>query len=246
MKRRRSESAIKILACSDVRCWDRFRASLHAAKPHIVILAGDLVCDGHVTHDPDARVASGHVRKFYEAIQYAGQRSKVVVVKGNHDDCFPGDYAADRINTTLGCIEISGKLREVEGLRILGLSFEQTHRLRMLRSLLATFGGRADIVVAHCEQSRLRSVAQFRPQVVVRGHFGAGTFMVEGVPTVQPNEADCVHIEFERGLLRRIDETPKPRMALLQHQMRHWPWLQPYSTGQAPDDRPSSSKARVR
>jgi hypothetical protein len=37
-----------------------------------------------------------HVRPFYEFLAEAGRVSEVLVVKGNHDDDFPGDYRPGR------------------------------------------------------------------------------------------------------------------------------------------------------
>jgi len=39
-----------------------------------------------------------HVEKFYAFLEYAGRRAVVLVVKGDHDDDFPGAYDVCRIN----------------------------------------------------------------------------------------------------------------------------------------------------
>lgn len=56
-----------------------------------------------------------HVEKFYAFLEYAGKRSTVLVIKGDHDDDFVGAYDVDRINKIPGCQEISGKTQRAQG-----------------------------------------------------------------------------------------------------------------------------------
>jgi len=125
-----------------------------------------------------------HVEPFYSFLRFAGRRATVFVVKGDHDDDFPGDYDVDRINSLRGCAEISGKAIEAHGLRLLGLGFNETHYKRVLRDLVARFAGAVDILVAHSEQPRVPILAEFRPRLIARGHFGYGRFLVKGIPSI--------------------------------------------------------------
>jgi hypothetical protein len=43
-----------------------------------------------------------HVYKFYQFLEFAGQKSQVLVVKGDHDEDFEGDYVPGRIDKTAG------------------------------------------------------------------------------------------------------------------------------------------------
>ncbi len=174
----------------------------------------------------------GHVRRFYESIEYAGRKSRVLVVKGNHDECFAGDYVLKLIDSTPGCREISGRLCEVAGLRILGLGYRETHYLTLLRPLLAKFANKVDIVIAHCEQSRVPLLASIRPKLIIRGHFGAGKFLVGGIPIILTSSLKCAHIEFRNRILTRLNEVPQTSKSFLEFLKKHlssrWAWLEPY------------------
>jgi len=71
-----------------------------------------------------------HVESFYKFLRRSGVFSKVLVVKGNHDEDFEGDYSPEKINGIPGCFEISGKTIEVGGRLFLGLGFREARRLR--------------------------------------------------------------------------------------------------------------------
>jgi hypothetical protein len=105
-------------------------------------------------------------------------------VKGHHDDDFPGDYDASRINSTRGCTEISGKVVEACGMKVIRLGFRETHYKRTLCDLVSRFKNNVDVVVAHAEQSRVPIISEFQPRLFARGHFGFGRSLVNGVPSV--------------------------------------------------------------
>jgi hypothetical protein len=62
-----------------------------------------------------------HVYKLYQFLEFVGQKSQVLVVKGDHDEDFEDDYVLGRIYKTVGCREISGKCVVVDNLSFLGL-----------------------------------------------------------------------------------------------------------------------------
>ena len=125
-----------------------------------------------------------HVRPFLDFLRFAGQTATVFVVKGDHDDDFPGDYDPEQIDRIHGCLEISGKLAEAHGLRFLGLGFKETHYKTTLREFVNGFRDKVDVVVTHCEQSRLPMLSQLQPRLIARGHFVFGRFLVNGIPSV--------------------------------------------------------------
>jgi hypothetical protein len=135
-----------------------------------------------------AAFAAAHTRihfdRFYRFLKYAGNRSIVLVTKGDHDNDFEGDYDPERINKIPGCREISGKLHLVGRSTFLGLGFEQAGYRIALRRLVGPLRGRADVVIAHVPQQNLRLVAELRPRLLIRGHYGAGEHLVDGVPSV--------------------------------------------------------------
>jgi hypothetical protein len=145
-----------------------------------------------------------HVNKFYRFLEFAGRRALVLVVKGDHDMEFDGDYLVDRINSIPGCHEISGGLRNFSGVGFLGLGFNETHYRRQLRRHIAGYGGKADIVLTHAEQSSMPLVGEIRPKLIIRGHFGSGKYLVSGVPAVFTADVHHAIIDFDFGALPKI------------------------------------------
>jgi hypothetical protein len=100
-----------------------------------------------------------HVDRFYRFLKRVGSVAQVLVVKGDHDDDFPGDYQLERINAIAGCTEISGKTCAIGGWTFLGLGFDQAALRRPLRAMIAQFRGKAEIVVAHAPQKNVELLA---------------------------------------------------------------------------------------
>lgn len=123
-----------------------------------------------------------HIDPFYDFLRYAGRVSTVLVIKGNHDDAFPGDYDPSRIDGIPGCHEISGKAYAFGEWVFLGLGFRQAGYRRVLRPLIAGFAGRVGIVIAHVPEKNLHLVTQLRPKLLIRGHFMEGRAVVDGIP----------------------------------------------------------------
>ena len=116
-------------------------------------------------------VDKNHVSKFYEAIKYSNEKEcKIFVVKGNHDDDFKDAYCVNRINGLEGCQEISGKLVTCDGIRILGLGYNEIHYLSKLNPLLKNFKGKVDVVLAHSEIHRIPDITAIKPKLILSGH----------------------------------------------------------------------------
>lgn len=127
----------------------------------------------------------GHVEKFYQALEDAANVcNRILVVSGNHDEYFKGDYDVERINRIANCREISGKIESHEGVVFLGLGFRETHYLRSLRPVVQIMEGQVDVILAHAEESRLPLIAGIDPVIIFRGHFGSGRSRIGGVPIV--------------------------------------------------------------
>jgi len=172
-----------------------------------------------------------HVEMFYAFLRHAGKLSKVLVTKGDHDT---DDYDSSRINKIPGCQEISGKAYTWNRCVFLGLGFAQAGYRSPLRSLIADFKGRAEIVIAHSPQRNVRLIAEIRPKLLIRGHFGSGQYMVDGIPTVFTSDLNHVVIEIGRAGLPRIRGFRSLSRELKgdswsdKHLRRKYPWLGRY------------------
>ncbi len=126
-----------------------------------------------------------HVDKFYQILQSASRICQaVLVVKGNHDDDFQGDYDVSRINEAGNCHEISGRVIEYQNFTFLGLGYPETHYIRKLREF--SIGPKPDFIVTHSEDKRIKDLVAMGPRIIFRGHFG-GTSMVGNALLVCPN-----------------------------------------------------------
>jgi len=132
--------------------------------------------------------------RFYSVLQYAARRCRVFVVRGDHDfvyatpstttrDLFGhSPYDARKINAIENCREISGKIERIDGLRLLGLGYLESHYLKTLRSLAANQETSPDIVLAHSENRRRRIICElFKPKLFVTGHSGFGKRKMDNV-----------------------------------------------------------------
>lgn len=145
-----------------------------------------------------------HVDRFYQFLEYAGKISEVLVVKGDHDEDFEGDYVVDRIHKISGCREISGITTEVKGLRFLGLGFGESHYLKNLRPIIEEFESKVDVVITHCEQKRVPIISSLRPRIMIRGHFGSGKYLVNDIPSVFTQGVKYTTVELENERIPRI------------------------------------------
>lgn len=114
-----------------------------------------------------------HVGKFYRFIKKAGQISEVLVIRGNHDLDFSGDYMPSVIDETPGCHEISGKEIEVKGLRFLGAGYSSSRA--ELWSLLEAHRGSVDVLVSHVKWSMVDMLTSAGPSLVLAGHYYSGS-----------------------------------------------------------------------
>lgn len=145
-----------------------------------------------------------HVDKFYKFLRYAGRKSQVLVVKGDHDTDFERDYMPKRINAIPGCTESSGEVLDINGLRFLGLGFVETHYLRILNPIIEGLKGKVDVVITHCEQKRMPLVSLLKPRIIIRGHFGSGTHLINDIPAVFTQDVFYTVIEFKDKSICKI------------------------------------------
>ena len=145
-----------------------------------------------------------HVDKFYSFLSYAGARSKVLLVKGDHDDDFKGDYDVERINSIPGCSEISDKLVEVKGFRFLGVSAKDAHNQRKLQRFSKNLRGQVDVVLMHGENVKL--VSMISPMLIIKGGLFVTKCRVNGIPTVFTGPNSFSLIEFNNRGVQEVHQ----------------------------------------
>jgi predicted phosphodiesterase len=196
---------MRILAISDARNWSGYEKVVDQHEPDVIVLVGDLASDGFADfwwewksenrRQPMETRKRIHVDRFYQFLQYAGRKARVLVVKGNHDEDFENDYSPERISNIQGCQELSGKATEIDGIRFLGLGFTETRYLRLLNPLIKDFKEKADIILTH--GMRLPLISSVNPKLIIKGGFGIGKCLVNQIPTVLTAGANHTIIRFE-------------------------------------------------
>ena len=227
---------MKILAFSDIYEWKGYKELVDRIRPDAVVLAGDLTSDGGVSfriHTGSCRETrrKEHVDKFYQFLRYAGSKSKVVVIKGNHDEEFEEAYVPERISRISGCKEISGKTIDTEGLRFLGLGYRDTCYLKVLKPIIQELTEKVDVVIMH--GVRIRLVSQLRPAIIIRGGYSLGKFLVHDVPSVWNNNFSYTILELETGRISQILQfrigSDEPIERETHNRRLRYKWLKPYT-----------------
>lgn len=111
-----------------------------------------------------------HVERFYQVLEFASNVvDMVLVVRGDHDDGFPGEYDVERIDATKNCHEISGHVIEYKGLKLLGLGYHETRSVMTVRKFADSEP--SELVITHAQEKRIPELARLRTKVILRGHF---------------------------------------------------------------------------
>jgi len=153
----------------------------------------------------------------------------VLVIKGDHDSDFSGDYEPERINRLAGCREISGTTFEIRGLTFLGVSYQETAYRTSPRVILSRFPQRGGVVISHARQRNVRFLTQLAPKLIIRGHFGVGKYLIDGVPAVFTSGAYAI-VDVPRTGLPRIRQPSMREAVFVKILKEAYPWLRPYST----------------
>jgi len=189
-----------------------------------------------------------HTDRSYRFLKYAGRRACVLLIKGDHDNDFPGDYDPRHINGIPGCHEISGQTFEAKGVFFLGVSYQETAYRCVARALLARFPQRGGIVISHARQRNVRLLAELRPRLIIRGHYGFGKFLLDGIPAVftaggppiiNASNARLPHIRLLSDRKGKGTIALTPEKASFEDLLQEdYPWLAPYPV--SPVSRPDA------
>lgn len=168
---------MRILAISDIS-WNftslhKLTGQIEKIQPDLVLLAGDLVND--MIGFSDGRVFS--TQKYwdnvYSLLDFLNERKiQTFCIRGNWDNSQKYDRIIKLASKKLSHVkEISEKIVEFEGLRILGLSHTFTNSLENTRRLSENFQERIDLVLAHAEYKRRIWLFHLNAKLIITGHF---------------------------------------------------------------------------
>jgi predicted phosphodiesterase len=225
---------MKILVFSDIYEWVGYERVFDEVQPEVVVLAGDLTCDGGVSFlSPPQQLNARrkeHVDKFYHFLWHVGNKSKVIVIKGNHDGEFKGDFVPEKIGQINRCREISGKTIKVDGLLFLGLGYDETYYLSKLKPIIAEFTEKVDVVIMH--GIRIQLISSLKPRLIIRGGYALGKYLIHNVPSVFNNTGFYSIIKLERKRVTEIRQyllsSGKKVETGLSVLQRRYDWIKPY------------------
>lgn len=157
---------MRILLISDLP-WDEdtyklLRQKLLSLKPALVLVAGDLV-------NSSFSGAWERVHTFLDLLER--KKIKCFVVRGNWDELDDYDNFVERTKELRYTEEISGRIVEFAGLRILGIPYAMTEELKVARQLPTMFPEKVDIVLTHALFRNRIWLFGLNTQYIITGHF---------------------------------------------------------------------------
>lgn len=133
-------------------------------NPSLILFAGDIISDGscHLNHTDD-------LLKLLKSIN----KNKIYsfLIQGNHDDDIEYKNLLIDSESLQYIKDISGKLEDFNGIKILGIPFSFTHNLKKSRNIENIFPENVDIVLAHSEYVRRIWLLGLKSKFIITGHF---------------------------------------------------------------------------
>jgi hypothetical protein len=160
-----------------------------------------------------------HVKQFYKFLHFSGRRCPTLVIRGNHDE---EDYLVEKITKIKGCQEISGDIVDINGLNFLGLSYELTHYLSRLKSLIKKNTGKVDVVLVHGENLRL--ISTLNPLIIIRGGYVSGKYLINNVPSVWTSSNNHAVVDIVNREVEILHSGPEVPIIF------RYNWIKPYSS----------------
>jgi predicted phosphodiesterase len=170
---------MRILAISDISWNFVYLEELELARqiedihPDLVLLAGDLVNDMFGIRDGEFYSRDKYWDDVYGLFDFLNEhRIQTFCIRGNWDNSSQYDKAIKLAGKKPSFVkEISEKVEEYKGLRILGLSHAFTNSLEDIRLLSEEFQEGLDLVLAHAEYKRRIWLFHLNTKLIITGHF---------------------------------------------------------------------------
>ena len=157
---------MRILLLSDISwrltSFDLLQEKSKETKPSLVLLAGDLAEQG----------GADAWSSLYEFVNFLDEYViQTYFIKGNWDD---NTYYAELVEMTKRLPhveEISDRVVEFSGVKILGVPFFRTSRLKTAKRITELFPEPVDIVLAHAQLTRRIWLFGLKTRFVITGHY---------------------------------------------------------------------------
>ncbi len=180
------------------------KTEIEEVSPSIVLFGGDVINDGWNSEE--------HVTEFLELLDYL-EKLKIpsATIEGNHDEYSDYEAVEEHIDELKYAEEISERVAEFSGLKVLGLPYSSTHYLREARQLSDEFDGSYDVVLAHAESSRRIWLFNLDASIIITGHFASHLCQVRDQVFVSmgayPRDSVVLSDDLDELLYRRRSES---------------------------------------
>lgn len=133
-------------------------------EAELVIIAGDVTGDGSCGH--------GFHNAFLIFLSMLDQlKVPSCFISGNHDEPVYYEQVISGIKDMEYTNEISNRVVEILGLKILGVPYETTYSKSKIKNLLKKYPDRYDIIVAHSQLKRRIRLFELDATLIVTGHY---------------------------------------------------------------------------
>lgn len=175
---------VRFLIPGDVEgSYNTVKKDITKVKPDVVLFLGDYVgggmfiTDDNIPQNTPIRKHEGKKREIAangaELFKFLnGKKIYTYFIRGNHDDAETYEFLIEETFNLPYVKEISNKIIEYAGIRILGVPYQTTHSIREARKIKEKFSAPIDIVIAHAEYKRRVWLFELKAKFIITGHFG--------------------------------------------------------------------------
>ena len=151
----------------------RYLSIVQDEEAELVIIAGDVTGDGSCGH--------GFHNAFLIFLSMLEElKIPSCFISGNHDDPVYYSQVVSRIERLKYANEISNRVVEINGMKILGVPYETTYSKSKIKNLLELYPDRLDIVVAHSQLKRRIRLFELDTSMIITGHYDRKHFKYQG------------------------------------------------------------------
>jgi predicted phosphodiesterase len=159
---------MRILLISDI-AWgnenklEYIKNKISNIKPSLVLMAGDVIGESSTIHVVD----------FLDLLEFLDkEKINTFFIQGNHDEVPAYESLLRDIKSLHYIKEISNKIVEFDGIKILGIPFSFTNKIKNVRKIKEIYPEKVDIILAHSEYGRRIWLFELESKLIISGHFG--------------------------------------------------------------------------
>lgn len=201
----------------DFQTLKKYLSIIFYEEVDLVVLAGDITGDGSCGHGYQNVVTL--LLMILEA-----HEKPTVLISGNHDLEMNYTPLLDYMKDFDYCQEISNQSYEINGVRLFGLSYENSNKKKILKKILKEQANEQfDLVVAHTELKRRTWLFDFNTKAIVTGHFDKKMSLIQDklfvsldnnffadftycVFTIEEEEVSADYVFLTDGQVARVTE----------------------------------------